>query len=75
MPSVHVSIAFLMLLLAWNYGRGARWFFGVFAGMIMIGSVHLGWHYAVDGYLAALVTFIIWVACGRFLREKHDNLD
>ncbi len=65
MPSVHVSIAFLMALLAWQYGRRIRWFFGIFAAMIMVGSVHLGWHYAVDGYLAIIVTALIWWGIGK----------
>jgi hypothetical protein len=69
MPSVHVSIAFLMALLAWRHGRLMRWFFGIFAAVIMIGSVHLGWHYAADGYLAIIVTAAIWWGTGKAMRE------
>ncbi|MDF4804113.1 phosphatase PAP2 family protein, partial [Vibrio parahaemolyticus] len=31
-----------------------------FAVIIQIGSVHLGWHYAVDGYASTLTTFTLW---------------
>jgi hypothetical protein len=37
----------------------------LFAAIIQLGSVHLGWHYAVDGYLSALFTFLIWKWMGR----------
>jgi hypothetical protein len=30
--------------------------------LIFIGSVHLGWHYAVDSYLAWALTLVIWFA-------------
>jgi hypothetical protein len=36
--------------------------------LVLIGSVHLGWHYAVDGYVAiAAVTGFWWIA-GRIIR-------
>ena len=38
------------------------WSLSLFAAAIMIGSVHLAWHYAVDGYLAVLMTWGIWRA-------------
>jgi hypothetical protein len=37
----------------------------VFAAAIMIGSVHLGWHYAIDGYVGGLVATALWYATGR----------
>lgn len=28
--------------------------------MILFGSVYLGWHYAVDGYVAIIGVLLIW---------------
>ncbi|MGX9144627.1 phosphatase PAP2 family protein [Mesorhizobium sp. 128a] len=38
-----------------------------YAAIIMIGSVVLGWHYAMDGYASVLISIAIWKACGRVL--------
>ncbi|OHV88405.1 phosphoesterase PA-phosphatase [Mesorhizobium sp. ORS 3428] len=66
-PSMHVAIAVLFAL----YARRRSWLVGmlmwVFAGIIMVGSVVLGWHYALDGYAGALLSIVIWKACGHFL--------
>lgn len=70
MPSVHVAMVTLFALLSLQYGRASRIFFIAFAVLIMIGSVHLAWHYAVDGYLGALVTLLIWWAAGKFFKEQ-----
>jgi hypothetical protein len=68
MPSVHVAIAVLFALAGWQAGRVAGLILGAYALVVLIGSVHLGWHYAVDGYVAALATVVIWVACGAAMR-------
>lgn len=67
MPSMHVSIAVLLALLYRNIDRWAGWLLIFFAVVIQIGSIHLGWHYAVDGYLSATVTILIWKIVGRKL--------
>lgn len=67
MPSMHVSLAFLFLLLGWQYGLVQKIFFSVFLAFTMIGSVHLGWHYASDGYLSILTTIPIWWAAGKIV--------
>lgn len=66
MPSVHVSIATLLFLFSRHIGRWTTWIFGIFLAGIMMGSVHLAWHYAIDGYLGAALVAVIWWLVGRF---------
>lgn len=70
MPSMHVSIAVLLALLYRQFFRWLGWIMTGFAFIILIGSVHLGWHYAVDGYLSALLTVGIWIGVGNYLSRK-----
>ena len=66
-PSLHVAMATLTALTAWRLSR--RW--GVAAVILLIavlaGSVHLGWHYAIDGYASIALTALIWFVVGRFV--------
>ena len=64
MPSMHVSATVLLALLGWRVHRSLGIALTAFAILIMIGSVHLGWHYAIDGYLAALLTWLMWRCAG-----------
>lgn len=66
-PSVHVVSAVLFALYASRRSRvvgNALW---IFAGIILTGSVVLGWHYAVDGYAGALLAVLVWKAAGLFV--------
>lgn len=61
-PSVHVSMATLIYLLSRQGSAALRASAAVFLLLIFIGSVYLGWHYAVDGYFSIAATVIIWNA-------------
>ena len=68
MPSIHVAIAVLQALLGWQVSRRLGWLLTAYCGVVLIGSVHLGWHYAIDGYLSILAVVVIWKAVGWALR-------
>ena len=63
MPSMHVSIACLIFLVAKEYGRYPAFFGGLFLIIILLGSVRLAWHYAIDGYFSLVTSWVIWSLC------------
>jgi hypothetical protein len=46
------------------------WTAAGFCAVILFGSVHLGWHYAVDGYFSIIATVAIWKIVGWALSRK-----
>jgi hypothetical protein len=42
--------------------------FFVFLVLMLLGSIHLGWHYAIDGYAGIAGAVAMWWACGRLVR-------
>ena len=66
MPSMHASMAVLCALVVWRANRLAGITLAVFAVLVGIACVYLGWHYAVDVYLAAVGTVATWWAVGFF---------
>lgn len=71
-PSVHVAVATLYVFLGFAVHRLLGWAFLVFLAATLVGSVHLGWHYAVDGYASMVAVAGLWWAAGpltdRFFR-------
>ncbi|MBZ9717598.1 phosphatase PAP2 family protein [Mesorhizobium sp. AD1-1] len=72
-PSLHVAMAVLFALYATRRSRLAGVVMWLFAGVIMVGSVVLGWHYAVDGYAGASLMVAIWKACGYLLTRFESD--
>ena len=71
MPSMHVATTVLLALYAASYARWAGILLWIFAALIMVGSVALGWHYAVDGYAGALIAWAAWRA-GFWLNDRFS---
>jgi hypothetical protein len=65
MPSVHNALAALFGLAAFQLNRTAGIAVGIYAAVIWVGSIHLGWHYALDGLVAFALTYGIWVGSGK----------
>jgi hypothetical protein len=75
MPSMHVSLAWLYFLTCRRIDRRLGWGALGFAVAIFAASIHLGYHYAVDGYVAVIAVSAIWLACGRVSTMLLTSLD
>ena len=60
MPSLHIAQVALVALLARTISKRLSFFAWVYVFIIFIGSVHLGWHYAIDGYVSVIGAMAIW---------------
>ena len=73
MPSMHNASALLFVLVAWSWGGWLRKVIVAHAVLILPGSVHLGWHYAIDAYLAFALTLVVWFAMKPVSRWWHER--
>ena len=64
MPSVHNGLAALFAFAAFRINRKAGWAMAAYAALIWVGSIHLGWHYAIDGLVSVALAWGIWRAAG-----------
>jgi hypothetical protein len=68
MPSVHVAVPVLFTLVAFRFRGWAGWLAGAYALLVFVGSIHLGWHYAVDGYATLILVPGVWFLAGWIAR-------
>jgi hypothetical protein len=68
MPSMHVISSMTMTLLAWRTSKALGWAFTLFTAIIIVGSIHLGWHYAADGIAGIILAVVFWWLAGEFAR-------
>jgi PAP2 superfamily len=73
MPSMHVALPVLYAVTAWQVNRHLGQAFAAFAILIFLGSIHLGWHYAVDGYAGAAGIIVLWWWSGYLLRARAPS--
>ena len=71
MPSIHVGLTFLYVLAVRGKARILDLLGWTYFVLILVGSVHLGWHYAVDGYVAVLGVAALWKGTGWVLSRKQ----
>lgn len=65
-PSMHVCMATLFALYWQRRSAAVGAALWAFAALILMGSIVLGWHYAVDGYAGAAIAVAIWKIAGRY---------
>jgi membrane-associated phospholipid phosphatase len=70
MPSMHVALACWLWLLLRDrpyWGKLAALYFA----LICVGSVHLGWHWALDGVASVAAVWLIWKLVGAVLTRPR----
>jgi hypothetical protein len=67
---MHVALATLFALVSWRTKRWLGIVMSIYALIILVGSVHLAWHYAVDGYFSIAGMIAIWCVVGRVLPRQ-----
>lgn len=61
-PSVHVGLITLNALFLYEYNKKLGLLAFAYTGFIIMSSVYLAWHYAIDGYVSVIVTLVIFYA-------------
>jgi hypothetical protein len=75
MPSIHVATAFLFMLLGWSRNNILGCFFTIFYVLIFLGSIHLSWHYAIDGYGGTIVALFMWGFAEKLIKAQNKLWD
>ena len=73
MPSMHVSLAFLLVLFGWQKGLYTGIAYTLFFLAIFLGSIHLLWHYVIDGYVSIIATWCIWTGIGKISGYRDES--
>ncbi|MBJ7551015.1 phosphatase PAP2 family protein [Marinomonas ostreistagni] len=73
LPSMHVSITAIISIALYSINKKLGAVAWIYTCIIMIASVHLGWHYAVDSALALVLTTAIWFFVKNVLLNESDK--
>ena len=62
-PSLHVGIVALFAFFLWKINRKIGIAMFLYVALIQLGSVLLGWHYAIDGYVTIGLAYgLFWIS-------------
>ena len=75
MPSLHNTLAVLFAITGYKIHKNLGHILTFYAVIIFIGSVALGWHYAVDGYAGLIIAIAMWKFAGWCLKRQDRILD
>ena len=67
MPSVHVAMAMIFLFTSYHTCKFFGMLMAVYAIIILLGSIILAWHYAIDGYISIILSTLLWNLTGKLL--------
>ena len=73
MPSMHVAVALWVALVVRTYFPRLQLLGWIYFAAILIGSVHLGWHYATDGMVASAIAVAAWSLAPILLRLSSNG--
>lgn len=72
MPSLHNVFAFLWVLTTWKWPI-LRTTFAINFCIVFVGSIVLGWHYAVDAFAGVFLAIITWRLAGILTRVSLQD--
>ncbi len=73
MPSMHLAVSWIMVMYARSLGRRPFMLALPFFVMMYLGSIYLGFHYAIDAYVSVVVTSLIWWIAGICLKRYKNR--
>lgn len=73
MPSMHISITALVMFYIWDYAPRYRVWAVLYLIVVQISCVILLMHYAIDGYVSVLATWVIWRWARRYDKETVSS--
>jgi hypothetical protein len=71
MPSMHVVVATLIAIVGIKTNKCLGVALTAFAVIIVLGSIHLAWHYAVDSIAGIALALAFWWSAGFLLRWQE----
>jgi hypothetical protein len=74
-PSLHVTMAMLCTFAGFSMRPLLGYALAAYSAMILLGSIHLGWHYAADDLFAIASAAIIWGFAGVIARSWSAAVD
>lgn len=66
-PSIHVAVTTINALFIGEISRRFAVVMWAYVGFIILSSVYLGWHYAIDGYVSVVCVLAIYWALRRLM--------